>query len=92
MPKYTEHARQRRDQRAFNDLMITILQMEGDELHDHNGDVYIAINSKRKRRQLVRDLKRAAEKIGALNQPFMVQAHDGSIVTLGHAYRRHYRL
>lgn len=89
---YSEHAEQRMQQRGIPREVVEYLLQYGRQTHDHHGARIVWLD-KRARARLSR--ARGQDVVRKLNKHFNTYAvidPDGSVVTVGHRYRRIKRL
>jgi hypothetical protein len=87
---FTSHARQRQQQRAIPDLVVSLIHSEGSICASHDGSE-IRFVDKAARRRIQRAIggDRAYALLERwLGQTYLVVAPDGSIITTGHRSRR----
>jgi hypothetical protein len=87
----TKHAAARIRQRGVDEQALECLLMYGSAVHDHRGGE-ILLFDKRAWKRLERSLDRAlVRRVAESRTLYAVRSSEGSLVTVGHRYRRVWR-
>jgi len=86
-PKLSRHAEKRASQRGMSKRIIELLQIYGDEVHDHNGCL-VRYFSKKMQNYILSELPKSEHSLlkNKFNS-YMIEA-DGFIITTGYLQKR----
>jgi RimJ/RimL family protein N-acetyltransferase len=85
---FTDHARARMQQRGIAAAAVETLLDYGRERHLHSKGREMVFFDKAARARLFRDNPAAAREAERLCRTYAVVGRDGTVVTVGHRYRR----
>jgi hypothetical protein len=87
-PALTRHAQARMQQRAISAAALEALLDYGRSRHLHSRGRELVYFDRRARERLVKESPSAAREIGRLGKTYAVLGRDGTVVTVGHRFRR----
>ena len=87
-PALTRHAQTRMQQRAISTDALECLLDFGCARHLHSKGRELVFFDKRARIQLLKIAPAVARKIGRIGKTYAVLGRDGTVITVGHRYKR----
>ena len=84
----TAHARARMQQRGIRSEALEALLAFGSERHLHSKGRELVFFDKKAKKRLARSEPDAAREAGRLIRTYAILGSDGTVVTVGHRYRR----
>lgn len=84
----TRHAQARMQQRAISPAVLEALLDYGATRHLHSRGRELVYFDHKARERLARESPAVAREIGRLGKTYAVLGRDGTVVTVGHRYRR----
>ena len=83
----SKHARDRLQQRSITPLETELLLMYGQQHYLGHGRNYWVLG-KRGMKKLRKDMKKIMQRLDRLQECFVVDTEEGTVITVGHEYKR----